>query len=516
MCVIFEFGSSGCTLTSRWDWLLPIMSHTIGASPAAPLPFPSLPFLALFVPVLLLSWLLRRHRRWRNGMLLVASYIFYSGWDPVLAGILGGASVATFWVGRRIGTAEAGIRGWWTGLGVSLNILFLAYFKYAGFFLENLESLAGALGLSVHLPILEILLPLGISFITFQNIAYLVDIHRGYGQQAKSVWDYLLFISFFPQLLIGPICRSRDLLPQIEAEPPEGIPDVSRALSLLGSGVLKKVVLATYLQTHLVDDIFLAPENYGAVDLWFGAYAYTIMIYFDFSGYTDMARGIGLLLGFELPENFDRPYRSTTLAAFWRRWHMTFGNWLRDYIYFSLGGGKRAPLRVYLNLMVTLVIAGFWHGAHWKFVIWGGIHGLGLVGYRAVQDVRRRRGVDLKSLSFSWWYTALAWAWTFHLVVLARVVFKSGDLEGAGGYYAGLLPFWSGHDWFGEGVEWLVLPIIGLGLAMNFWGHHWRRWFIEAHERLPSWAWGPTWAIAAVALLSLQPNDVAPFLYFQF
>ncbi|MFK7930548.1 MAG: MBOAT family protein [Myxococcota bacterium] len=480
------------------------------------MPFPTLPFAAFFLVVLALTWLVRRSRAWRNALLLLASYIFYAGWSPRLALLLLGSSVVTWALGEAVARAQPGPRGWWTGIAVTLNVAFLGFFKYCGFFLENVDSLVTALGLGVHLPVLEVLLPVGISFFTFQNIAYVVDLHRGHGVKAKSLWDYLLFVSFFPQLLIGPICRSRDLLPQIEAAPPQQVPDLSRAVSLIASGVFKKVVLATFMQTHLVDNAFLAPENYGSFDLLVAAYAYTILLYFDFSGYTDMARGIGLLLGFHLPENFNQPYRSTSIAEFWRRWHMTFGNWLRDYIYFPLGGGKKKPLRVYVNLMITLLVAGFWHGAHWKYLIWGGIHGSGIVAYKVVQDRRKARGISARDLTFSWWYTALAWAWTFHLVVFARILFKTADLDVAGTYWWTMLSaLWTG-DWAGQGVEWLILVFIGLGLALNFWGQHVRRWFIEAHERVPAALRPVVWVGLGVLLLALQPDDVAPFVYFQF
>ncbi len=480
------------------------------------MPFPSLPFALFFLVVLALTWAVRRSRTARNGLLLGASFFFYAGFDWRLAALLGGSATATWLLGERIAISEGRTRNAWLWAAVLGNLGLLGFFKYAGFFLENVDRVASLFGLSAHVPVLELLLPLGISFYTFQNLAYVVDLHRGYGHRARSLWDYLLFTSFFPQLLIGPICRSRDLLPQIEAPPPDRVPEPDRAVSLLASGLFKKVVLATFLQTHLVDDVFAAPENYGTAELLVAAYGYTIQIWCDFSGYTDMARGLGLLLGFHLPENFNQPYRSTSLAEFWRRWHMTFGNWLRDYIYFPLGGGRRAAPRVYLNLLITLVVAGFWHGAHWKYVLWGGIHGTGLVLYKMVQDLRRWAGQDPRTLTFPWWWHVLAWAWTFHLVVFARILFRTADLEVAGLYYGGLLgPVWD-RPWMGPGVEWLVLPVIAFGLGLHFFGQHLRRAFVALHERLPAPSRPVAWAGLGVALLAVQPDDVAPFLYFQF
>ncbi|TVQ88776.1 MAG: MBOAT family protein [Deltaproteobacteria bacterium] len=480
------------------------------------LAFPTLPFVALFLLVLSTVWAMGQRRALRNVTLIAASYFFYAGLDWRLAALLGGSSIANWWLGERIAASQAPERGRWTFLGVALNVAFLGVFKYLGFFLENLQDLASLMGLGSHVPVLELLLPVGVSFYTFQSIAYLVDLHRGYGHKAKSLPDYLLFISFFPQLLIGPICRSRDLLPQIEAPPPRRIPNLSLAVVLLAGGVFKKVVLATYLQTHLVDDVFLAPENYGFLELMMAAYGYTIQLYCDFSGYTDMARGLGLLLGFHLPENFNQPYRSTSIAEFWRRWHMTFGHWLRDYLYFPLGGGRRSPPRVYLNLMITLMIAGIWHGAHYKFLLWGGVHGLALVAHKVLQDVRRLRGQDPKKITFPAWYVFLAWAYTFHLCVLARILFRSPDLEVAGTFAWGLVDGMLSTQRSGPGVEWLVFVVLALGLGLNFFGHHLRRWAVAAHDAVPAWARPAVWAAVGLGILTIQPDDVAPFVYFQF
>ncbi len=480
------------------------------------LAFPTIPFAAFFLVVLTIVWAIGRRRVARNLVLLGASYLFYAGLDWRLAGLLFASSAVNWWFGERIAAAEAGVRGRWTAAAVIVDVLVLAVFKYLGFFLENVQELAILLGLGSHVPVLELLLPVGISFYTFQSIAYVVDLHRGYGTKAKNLADYLLFISFFPQLLIGPICRSRDLLPQIEAEPPPGVPELSTAVVLLMSGVFKKVVLATYLQTHLVDDVFLAPENYGTLELVTAAYGYTMQLYCDFSGYTDMARGLALLVGFHLPENFDRPYRSTSIAEFWRRWHVTFGNWLRDYLYFPLGGGHRSPPRVYLNLMITLLVAGIWHGAHYKFLLWGGVHGVALVLHKLVQDVRRALGQDPKKTVFPWWYLVLGWAWTFNLCVFARVLFRAPDLEVAWDYYGRMLSApWTGV-WSGPGVEWLIFPVLLLVLAQNFYGHRVRAAAIALHDRLPGWSRPIVWVAAGIAVLVVQPDDVAPFVYFQF
>lgn len=476
------------------------------------MPFPSLPFAAFFLVVLTLTWAARRSRALRNGILLAASYVFYTQWDWRLALLLAGSSVFNWGVGEVLHRAPDPRKNAVLWVGLVANLGFLGFYKYAGFFLENVDALASAMGLSGHVPVLEILLPLGISFYTFQNMAYLVDLKRGYGVKAKSLFDYLLFCSFFPQLLIGPICRSRDLLPQIEAPPLQKVPNESMAVSLIASGLFKKVVLATFLQTHLVDDAFIAPENYSAVELLVAAYGYTIMVYCDFSGYTDMARGLGLLLGFHIPENFNQPYRSTSIAEFWRRWHMTFGNWLRDYVYFPLGGGRRSAPRVYLNLMITLLVAGFWHGAHWKFIIWGFIHGAGIVAYKMVQDWRRGRGQNPKTMTFSSGWIFLSWAWTFHLCVFARIFFRTADLDVAGHYWQGLFAF----DVFGQGIEWLILPVILFGLGLNFFGQHIRRWFVQLHDNTPWPARPALWVAMGIAILALQPDDVAPFLYFQF
>lgn len=460
------------------------------------------------------SWSVRRSRGLQRLFLLVASWYFYARLDPALFGLIFGSSFANWVVGE--GIARARERGRSTRdlmwLGVLFNLGVLGFFKYWNFFRVELESFLGIFGLSSGLPLLEILLPLGLSFYTFQSISYLVDLHRGYGDRATHLVDYLLYIAFFPQLLIGPICRSRDLLPQLMGPAPNEVPDVSRAVSLIASGLFKKMVLATWLATHLVDETFTAPENYSSVELLVAAYGYSMMLYCDFSGYVDMARGLALLLGFHLPDNFAGPYAATSIAEFWRRWHITFSNWLRDYIYLPLGGSRRSKPRVYLNLFLTLLVAGAWHGAAWKFVLWGAAHGLALVAYKIVQDVRRARGTSRKPGEFPFWYRGLGWFYTLNLCVFLRIIFYTADLEVGLMYFKGLFAF----TLYGRGFEWLALPIIALVLFMNFYGRQMREQFIRAHEALPRAARPIAWVALAVALSALKPADVAPYVYFAF
>ena len=477
------------------------------------LQFATLQFLAFFVPVLGIAWAIRPWPWARKAFLLAASYAFYAGWDTRLLGLIIGASVVTWLSGEFIATAsQARVKKLWLWIGVGINLGMLGWFKYYGFFRDNIEAFANLLGVESGLPVLEILMPVGISYTSFQCMAYVVDLHRGHGVRARSLLDFLLFIAFFPQVLIGPICRSRDLLAQLQEPAPRGIPDLSRAVSLLASGLFKKVILATYLSTHLVEDAFSAPESYASAELLLAAYAYTIQIYCDFSGYTDMALGLGLLLGFHLPDNFNQPYRSTSIAEFWRRWHMTFSNWLRDYVFLPMGGSWGGKAQTYFNLMVVMWVTGIWHGAAWKFMVWGSIHGVALVAYKMVQDRRKARGIKAKDLVFPTWYKVAAWLYTFHLVVLARIFFRSTDMEVAWVYWRELLQF----SVYGHGIEWLVFPVAAIGLGLNFWGQHVRTAFIDLHERTPPPLKPLIWLVVGAAILVLQPADVAPYIYFAF
>ncbi len=475
--------------------------------------FATFEFLWFFLGVLTVAWLLRPHVTGRKVFLLAASYAFYAGWDMRLALLLGGKTLVDWWLGERIADAPTpATRGRWLALSMVSNLAVLGWYKYYGFFRDNVEAFANLLGTSSSLPVLEVILPIGISYVTFQSMAYTIDLYRGYGVKAASLLDFALFMAFFPQVLIGPICRSRDLLPQLEAPAPKGVPDLSEAVGRIASGLFKKVVLASWLNTHLTEGAFNAPEGYSSLELLFAAYAYSIEIYCDFSGYTDLAIGIGLLLGVRLPDNFDQPYRATSISEFWRRWHMTFSNWLRDYVFLPCGGSRVGYVGTYRNLMIVMLVTGIWHGAAWKYVIWGAVHGVALIAYKMVQDWRKAHGINPKTLTFSPGYRLLGWFYTFHLVVLARIFFRSTDLEVGLTYYGKLLE----GSVAGQGVEWLLFPIMALGLSLHFVGGPLRRAFERLHESAHPLMKPAIWLAVAYGVLVLQPADVAPYIYFAF
>ena len=472
--------------------------------------FPSLPFAYFFVVTATVAWLLRRRRTAQKVFLLVASYAFYAKLGLTLVGLLIGLSIADWLFGRAMAETRGGrARKIVLVFAVSTNVAMLGIFKLYDFFRASLESFAAFLGLSSHLPVLELFLPVGISFYTFQGIAYVVDAYRREVVPMPGLLDFLLFMAFFPKLLAGPICRPRQLLPQIMAPAPAEIEHPSRAVLLIASGLLKKMVLASFLATGMVDQVFQIPGDYSSLELVVAVYAYTAEVYLDFSGYTDMARGLALLLGFALPENFRYPYAATNIGDFWKRWHITFSTWLRDYVYFPLGGSKCSRPRTYLNLIITFTVCGIWHGSQWTFVIWGMLHGVGLALYRASLDVRR----DLKVPRITaWWWAAAGWFVTLAFCAFSRIFFKANDMSIAAEYFAGLARF----TLRGQGIDPVIVLVTVGTIAMNFVGRPVFERLVAWHARLPAPARPVAWVAAGVLMMAVKSKDVAPYIYFGF
>ena len=382
---------------------------------------------ALFLPLVVLGyWVLRG--RARTAWLLVASYAFYVVFDWRFLGLLLFTTAVDFFVGRALGAPGGEQRHRRRLLGISLaaNLGVLATFKYLGFFVEQAAALLDAVGLDGGSPGLRLLLPYGISFYTFQSMAYSIDVYRRRIEPCRDPVDFATFVAFFPQLVAGPISRAGSLLPQIQrrdAPPPSGT-QTSSALLLILLGVTKKVVIADPM-AGVVDSAFGGQPGAGTLLTVVGIVAFAIQIYADFSAYTDIARGSAQLFGIELVHNFTEPYLSRSITEFWRRWHMSLSSWLRDYVYVPLGGNRVGARRTYVNLVLTMVLGGLWHGAGWTFVIWGGIHG-SLLAYERWRGVRVPEGEALPRDR-----ELLAVLRTFALVCLAWVFFRAASLSQA-------------------------------------------------------------------------------------
>ncbi len=475
------------------------------------MPFESAEFLLFLLVTLTAFWALERSRPAQKLLLIAASAWVYGSyrWDFVglLALSIAGNHLVAGVIDRRAGLP----RSRWLAFGVAANLVALAWFKYSGFFAETLNDAFFAVGLGANLPIPQVVLPIGISFYTFQTIAYLIEVHRESGPKAKSLVDFALFAAFFPQLLIGPICRGRDLLPQIEKPAPARIEKLPLAISLILSGLFKRMVLASLLFDLGVSDIFQVPENYTAAALWMAMFGYTVQIYCDFSGYVDLMRGCALLFGFEIPDNFNNPYSAASVGDYWRRWHMTFSRWLRDFIYYSLGGSRCRQRRALFNLFATMVFCGLWHGATWGYVVWGALHGAALVLHKFRLDVRRARGEDVKRrLTATEWLRG--WSWTLLVASSSRVFFVCSDLAVARTFLARMCT----PGLRGTGFSLLLLPLTLAGFCLNFVGDAVRARFVRGSEALPLGLRWVFWLAMFFLLLAVRPPGVLPNTYFRF
>ena len=390
-------------------------------------------FALIFLPIVLIGffWIGRHSRQGAAVWLLAASVFFYGYWMPEFTLLLLASIVVNFWIGLQLMAANAArrtsrARGWLTA-GIVVDLSLLAYFKYANFFIGNVNALLG-----VQWPMLGVILPIGISFYTFTQIAYLVDTYQGKVTEANPV-HYGLFVTYFPHLVAGPVLHHAQMMPQFgRAE--TYVPDAGRlcaGLLIFGIGLAKKVVGADGISPY-ADAVFNAADAGQAVtgqEAWLGALSYTLQLYFDFSGYSDMAIGISWMFNVRLPFNFDSPYKATSISDFWRRWHISLSNFLRDYLYIALGGNRKGEVRRYLNLATTMVLGGLWHGASWAFVIWGALHGSFLMinhGFRALVGPRLIERLDA---SRAW--SVASWLLTMLCVIAAWVFFRAHTHQGA-------------------------------------------------------------------------------------
>lgn len=499
--------------------------------------FNSLEYLIFFPIVFVLWWVTVRYARVGLSVLLAASLIFYASWNPWYVLLLLATTVVDFVVGHLLHTTQSPRKRLaliWTSVGYNLGTL--AVFKYLNFFMRSLEEAAdhGWLPASTLLSWrLDVLLPVGISFFVFQSMSYSIDIYRGELRPITAepltdppahltplrrvlriighYADYLLYVSFFPQLVAGPIVRARDFLPQLRERLPVDAQMAGRGFLLIALGLFKKITIADYLGLNLVDRCFESPAGFSSVEMLVGIYGYAFQIYGDFSGYSDVAIGSALLLGFRFPENFRAPYLAQTLQDFWRRWHISLSSWLRDYLYVSLGGNRRGRWRTYRNLMLTMVLGGLWHGAGWNFLLWGTLHGVALAVLRAIQRRRKNRPI-LPAHPIG---RVLAAVITFHYVCFAWIFFRCATFPEA----LAVLDVLAQGSTYVNNLPPTVLAALGAALLTHLWprggrlgGEH----LIGTFTRLPAPLQALLLVGAAFAIRASASSEVVPFIYFQF
>ncbi|HUC03801.1 MAG TPA: MBOAT family O-acyltransferase [Acidimicrobiales bacterium] len=473
--------------------------------------FPTFDFAIFFAVAFTVNWLLNPYPTpWKISM-TVMSYVFYGwvGWSYCLLLV---ATSATAHVGAVAITAcrteRARRRALIGACAVLLGLL--GWFKYYGFVSVNVDNLTHALGLGRAVPLVQVGLPIAISFFTFMAISYVVDVYRRQLEPARPI-DVALYLSFFPHLLAGPIVRGHELLPQLRHRRDAYAIDYSRALWLILAGLFKKVVISSYVSTAIVTPVFTAPAQHSAPEALFGAWGYAVQIYCDFSGYTDIAIGLALLLGVRFPINFDAPYTARNLQEFWRRWHMTLSRWLRDYLYIPLGGNSGSEAKTVRNVLITMVLGGLWHGAAWTFVCWGAWHGIG----QGVGHLRRRRRVarglePVASGPVRIWVQRVA---TFQFVCLGWVFFNASGMSNAFAVLARLFDGWGRPSPLVTPV--LVLVVAGT-IASQFVPTLQVARLQAAFSRQRAAVQVGLLSVALLGITTFGPPGVAPFIYYRF
>jgi D-alanyl-lipoteichoic acid acyltransferase DltB (MBOAT superfamily) len=466
--------------------------------------FPTLTFALFFSGVILISWLLMPMPKYWKPFIILASLVFYGWADIRFVGLLVFMVLANQFAAIRIFRVRHNHRAKTVALAtiIIIDLLVLGVFKYFNFFIDSFNALFGNFGGDSNLLALRIILPIGISFYTFQSISYVMDVYREQMLPA-SFLDFSVFLTFFPQLVAGPIVRPAEFIPQLQSpRNPREIP-LSPALVLIASGLIKKVVIADQLGRLSVDQVFGAPSAYSTWDILIAVLAFGVQIYCDFSGYTDMAIGIAMLLGFRFPQNFDRPYRAASLQEFWRRWHMTLSRFLRDYLYVGLGGNKKGERRTTINLIATMTIGGFWHGASVTFIVWGLLHGIGLAVERYLRLNYKFRLPYFISVAITFIFVNLVW-----------IFFRSESITDALSMFSEL--FTSINQ-----ATITVTPLVIFLIAIGLFGQYLPSRLTQRSNDLigaipvPLAAIGVGIATALVMLLT-SGTGVSPFIYFQF
>ena len=463
--------------------------------------------------------------------LLLASYVFYAAWNPPFILLLWLATIVDYFVGRALYTEpNKHKRKLLLVLSLCGNLGMLCFFKYGGFLLENFTAFVNALGMHYQPAKPNIILPAGISFYTFTTLCYTIDMYKKKSEPVRSLLDFSLFVTFFPHLVAGPIVRPPQLVPQFESPRTANKKQLMQGLLLVTLGLFMKVVLADSMLAGPANTVFKAKEALNGLDAWMGVLAFSGQIFFDFAGYSTCAIGVAACLGFVLPENFLYPYAATGFSDFWRRWHITLSAWLRDYLYIPLGGNRNGTFRTYINLLITMLLGGLWHGANWTFVVWGALHGFYLMAEKFIQDIKPKlrlkpsmlndatialRGIEaprfLKTLPSANFIYAL---FTFFLVNVTWVFFRAPDFRSAWRMLAAMFGGVHNGAVLLSNLDILKVSVIIICML----GAHWymrNRRVLGVAEKLPWWVLGLIWSFMLV-LLILSQESSSSFIYFQF
>ncbi len=477
--------------------------------PQAPMIFSSGIFLWLFAAFMMVYVLLQYKNTARILFVTLFSYFFYYKSSGLYFCLLAVVTFSDFFLAQCMEQTE----GKWRRKGLvilslAVNLGLLAYFKYTNFLGTVIASVIGK-----EFTALDIFLPVGISFFTFQSLSYTIDVYRKEIKPLRSILDYAFYVSFFPQLVAGPIVRARDFIPQIRKPLFVTQEMFGRGIFLILAGLFKKAIISDYISVNFVERIFDNPNLYSGVENLLGVYGYALQIYCDFSGYSDMAIGIALLLGFHFNINFNSPYKSASITEFWRRWHISLSSWLRDYLYISLGGNRKGKIRQYLNLIITMFLGGLWHGASWNFVLWGTFHGLALAMHKMWMAITKRQKGEVSQ----GWRRIVGIVVTFHFVCFCWIFFRNADFQNSLDMLRQI--FTAFHpQLFIQLVEgyWRVFALMLLGFLLHFTPERLENAACRGIIRLPFLGKALLMVVLIYLVIQMKSSEIQPFIYFQF
>ncbi len=478
--------------------------------PASPLLFNTGLFLILFVAFLMLYKLLRRWHYAKLVVVIAFSLYFYYKSSAECCFILLGVCVSDYMLGRMLGASKNNcVRKAIVAVNVLINVGMLVYFKYLNLIISTIANIAGT-----RFDALDIILPAGISFFTFRSISYIVDIYRGDIKPAANFLHYTFFLTFFPPLLAGPVVRAKDMLGQIEANPVADRTMTGAGLFLIMAGLVKKVIVADYISGNFVDRVFDNPTMFSGFENLMATYGFTLQLYCDFSGYSDMAIGLALLLGYNFKDNFNAPFKSQNPSEWWHRWHISLSTWLRDYLYIPMGGSRCTKKRTYLNLFNTMLIGGLWHGASWMYIIWGAWNGGLLVAHKALRGITPRVKEENRR---KWWRVAANMFLTFNLMAFGMMFFRARSLEQVSemltqitsNFHADVAPQ------FVEGYL-LIVIIVAAAYVIHFLPGRFGEALKRRYTALPLVVQAVILAIVLLVVIQVRQSDIVPFIYLQY